>query len=201
MALDKATLALPQGATEMLTATIGPDNINKVLKWSSSDESAVTVDRHGRVTAVGTVGASATITATVTTGSTTRSAACTVTVVEPVEVTSVRTIHTSLKIRQSDIFTLSWIKTVLGNAVILTAGSGDKEVHAPVTWGDTNPANFDPVFTWDPDRPGVYLSVTFTPVGTYTLTGTFTLPGGYVDEAEPILPANVTIDIIVVESL
>lgn len=53
VSLDAASLALTEGETQTLTATVSPDNAaNKTVSWSSSDEDVATVDQDGTVTAV-----------------------------------------------------------------------------------------------------------------------------------------------------
>jgi len=50
ISLDKNNLELLEGSSEKLTATVTPDSANVI--WTSSDESIVTVDQNGNVTAV-----------------------------------------------------------------------------------------------------------------------------------------------------
>lgn len=53
ISLDKISMNLLEGNSEKLTATVLPDNaINKDVVWTSSNESAATVDKNGNVTAV-----------------------------------------------------------------------------------------------------------------------------------------------------
>jgi uncharacterized protein YjdB len=53
--LNRSTLSLSVGSTEILTATVTPVNAtNKNIIWSSSDASVATVDDSGRVTALAT---------------------------------------------------------------------------------------------------------------------------------------------------
>lgn len=53
LTLNKTTTTLPVGQSETLIATILPDNItNKTLQWMSSDQSIVTVDSTGKITAL-----------------------------------------------------------------------------------------------------------------------------------------------------
>ena len=80
--LNVTEQTLTEGETLALTATVTPENVtNKVLVWTSSDESVATVDANGTVTAVkeGT----ATITVKATDGSNV-SAQCAITVKAPV---------------------------------------------------------------------------------------------------------------------
>ena len=54
VSLDKESLALEVGKTEVLTAIVHPDNAtDKSLTWISSDSSVASVDNNGKVTAVG----------------------------------------------------------------------------------------------------------------------------------------------------
>ena len=79
--LNKDTLELFYGASELLTAAVTPDNAgDKSVTWTSSDPGVATVDENGNVTATG-VG-TATITATTTDGD--KTAACTVTVTKSI---------------------------------------------------------------------------------------------------------------------
>ena len=73
--LNKESLALVEGDSETLTATVKPDNAtDKSVTWSSSDSSVATVDANGKVTAVKEG------TATITAKAGEKSATCTVTV-------------------------------------------------------------------------------------------------------------------------
>ena len=78
VSVTPSKLTLEVGKTYSLTVTVSPSNAtNKIVTWTSSDESVATVDTAGRVTAkkVGSV----TITATTQDGN--KKATCTVTVV------------------------------------------------------------------------------------------------------------------------
>ena len=78
--LDQTTLALETGDTATITATVTPDNAtNKEVTWASSDETVVTVDASGNVTAV--AAGTATVTATAKDGSG-KYASCEITVTE-----------------------------------------------------------------------------------------------------------------------
>ena len=60
--LNKTNLTLAKGASETLIATVKPDDAtDKVIKWSSSNASAISVDQTGEVTAL--KGGKATVTA------------------------------------------------------------------------------------------------------------------------------------------
>ena len=78
ISLDKATIELGWGAQAQIEATL--TDSEDTIKWSSSDETVVTVDQNGLVTAVET--GTATVTATAGEGKKQVSASCTVTVGE-----------------------------------------------------------------------------------------------------------------------
>ena len=73
--LDSDSLSLRKGNTAKLTAKVTPEDTTDKVSWTSSDETVVTVDQNGNITAVGT--GTATITATARDGV---SATCEVTV-------------------------------------------------------------------------------------------------------------------------
>jgi uncharacterized protein YjdB len=65
ISLNKESLTLSVGGSETLIATLLPANAtNKKVEWDSSDESKVTVDSNGKVTAVAITTEKVTITAT-----------------------------------------------------------------------------------------------------------------------------------------
>ena len=81
--LDKTSLELNIGTTEVLVATIAPTNAtDKTVTWTSSNESVATVDASGKVTAIAE--GSATITVTTKDGS--KTATCEITVVKSINV-------------------------------------------------------------------------------------------------------------------
>ena len=87
ISLDKETISIEEGKSEILTATVMPDNTsNKIVEWSSSDESIATVVDNNDGTAAITVHKKgvATITATTTDGSN-LTATCSVTALSGIE--------------------------------------------------------------------------------------------------------------------
>lgn len=77
VSLNKTTLALTEGETATLTATVSPsDAANKAVSWSSSNATVAAVDNNGTVTAAGA--GSATITVRTDDGG--KTATCAVTV-------------------------------------------------------------------------------------------------------------------------
>ena len=99
VSLDKASLTLDKGQSEVLTATVNPSNAtDKTVSWSSSDETIASVDQNGQVTAL--AGGSATITAKA--GE--MSATCTVTITVPVE--SISLDHSSVTLIEGQTITL-----------------------------------------------------------------------------------------------
>ncbi len=100
--LDKTTAIMKPNATLQLTATVLPENAeNKILEWSSSNESIATVSDTGLVTAK-TAG-SVSIIAKATDGSEV-TASCNITVKIPVESISLN--KTSAKVEPNKIITL-----------------------------------------------------------------------------------------------
>ena len=82
--LSKDTLALVNGNSGTLTATVQPDTASPSVTWASSNTAVATVDESGNVTAVGAGEATITATAAVAAeGGEKPSASCTVTVMEP----------------------------------------------------------------------------------------------------------------------
>ena len=105
--LDKTTLSLDVGGTEVLTATVAPDNAtDKSVSWKSSDAAVASVDGAGKVTAVkpGT----ATITVTTTDGA--KTATCEVTVKE-VAVEGVSVEPATLEIKEGQTYQLKAVVT------------------------------------------------------------------------------------------
>lgn len=102
VSLNKTTLTLTEGESEVLTATVKPDNAtDKTVTWSSSDASVAKVE-NGKVTAV--KAGSATISAKA--GD--KSATCTVTVNKKVvAVTSITLNKTELTLTEGESETLT----------------------------------------------------------------------------------------------
>ena len=81
--LSETTLALVNGNSGMLTATVEPSEASQSVTWASSNTAVATVDESGNVTAVGAGEATITATAKVAAADgSTHSATCTVTVKE-----------------------------------------------------------------------------------------------------------------------
>ena len=117
--LNKTTLSLAKGNSEILVATITPDNAtDKTTSWSSSSSSVASIDNTGKVTALS--GGSATITASA--GG--KSATCIVTVTVPI--TSITLNKTSLTL-------------VSGTSETLTATISPNDATAQtVEWSSSN---------------------------------------------------------------
>ena len=122
--LDKTTLALTEGETYKLTATVSPeDATNQGISWRSSDSRVATVDDNGLVTAIGA--GTATVTVTMADGGLT--ATCEVTVARKIiHVTGVELSNTTLRIIKGNTETLT--------ATVLPADATDKSI----TWASTN---------------------------------------------------------------
>ena len=122
--LNKASMNLVEGKSEVLSATVSPDNAtNKAISWKSSDAAVASVDATGKVTAV--KAGSATITVTTTDGSKTATCAVTVTAKE-VKVTGITVDPAILEIKEG---TTSQLKVV-----ITPADATSKDI----TWKSTN---------------------------------------------------------------
>ena len=120
--LDKNTITLNVYNSQILTATVKPDNAsNKSVTWTSSDTNVAYVSSSGKVT--GYQAGTATITATAKDGSG-KSATCTVTVKQPV--TSIKLNNTTLKLNVNDTQTLT--------ATI----NPDNASNKAVTWSSSN---------------------------------------------------------------
>ena len=122
--LDKTTLALTEGETYKLTATVSPeDATNQGISWRSSDSRVATVDDNGLVTAIG----AGTAAVTVTTADGGLTATCEVTVARKIiHVTGVELSSTTLRIIKGNTETLT--------ATVLPADATDKSI----TWASTN---------------------------------------------------------------
>ena len=119
IALNKSSLSLTKGASEILIATVTPsDATDKTVSWSSSNAAVAAVDANGKVTAVG--GGSAVITAKA--GE--QTATCAVTVTVPVS--SVTLNKSSLVLVEGDAETLI--------ATVNPSDATDKTV----TWSSSN---------------------------------------------------------------
>ena len=103
VSLNKTTLTLTEGESEVLNATVKPDDASdKTVTWTSSDTSIATVDGNGKVTAVKAG------TATVSAKAGDKSATCTVTVNKKVvAVTSVTLNKTELTLTEGESETLT----------------------------------------------------------------------------------------------
>jgi len=159
--LDETSIILDQGESKTLTATVAPNNAtNKVVTWTSSDPSKVTVTE-GIVTAV--VGP-ATATITVTTEDGSKTATCSVTVNNPDDLPLSGTINISpsdatlvgteltANYTGSETVTYQWKKdgsvvgtnsnkytpTAVGNYIVTVSASGYNPKNSPAvnitTW-------------------------------------------------------------------
>lgn len=101
--LNKTELALNEGGSETLVATVKPNNAtDKTVTWSSSNTAIATVDENGKVTAVKEG------TATITAKAGEKSATCTVTVSKNIiAVTSITLNKTTLSLTEGESETLT----------------------------------------------------------------------------------------------
>ncbi|MFY0607654.1 MAG: Ig-like domain-containing protein [Cyclobacteriaceae bacterium] len=116
-----------EGSTAQLSIVWEPENAQKDVAWSSSDEAIMTVDETGMLTAKGNVGQTATITAKSTINELTASIEVTIVEFVAIEVTSI-------SISPQDIFIPEAISTTL-QAQIMPENADDKSV----TWSSSHP--------------------------------------------------------------
>ncbi len=126
--LNKASLALDEGAEELLIATISPeDATDKTVKWESDDTDTASVDGTGKVTAV--AAGKATITVSAKDGSG-KSDKCIVTVRDPSEpvvlVTSVTLGKETLELVEG------------GDETLLVTVAPDDATDSSLTWDSSN---------------------------------------------------------------
>ena len=104
VSLNQTELALEEGQTAQLTATVKPDNAtDKAVSWSSSKPAVASVDQSGNVTAVKAGIADI----TVKTNSGGKTAACRVTVASKIPATGVSVNPASLSLAEGESATLS----------------------------------------------------------------------------------------------
>jgi len=122
VSLNKADLTLSKGNLETLAATVSPsDSSNKNVTWSSSDETIATVDQTGKVTAL----KAGTTTITATTEDGRKTAACNVTVTQPV---------TGISLNKTDLTMTN------GGIEVLTATvEPEDSSNNNVTWSSSDP--------------------------------------------------------------
>ena len=152
--LSQTELSLTKGSSEVLTATVSPDNAtDKTVTWSSSASDVVSVDQSGKVTALKNGKA------TITAKAGEKSATCAVTVTTPVE--SVSLDHNSITLEEgksvtlvatispndADVQTVSWstsdasvatvdngkVTGVKEGSATITASAGGKSATCSVT--------------------------------------------------------------------
>ncbi|MBR4444650.1 MAG: Ig-like domain-containing protein [Solobacterium sp.] len=127
VSLNKNTLALLEGETETLTATVTPENADdKSVTWSSSDASVAKVD-NGKVTAI----KAGTTVIKVTTKDGGYTAECKVTVTKKEE-----TVHVSGVSLNKEELTLRVGKSETLTAAVLPEDAEDKSV----TWSSSDPS-------------------------------------------------------------
>jgi len=129
ISLNKNVTTINVGANETITATIDPTTAtNQNVTWKSSNTAVATVDSNGKV--VGVSAGTAIITVTTMDGS--KTASCTVTVSNPINVTSVKLNKTSTNIIVGANETLS--------AIITATLAPTNNISIKVTWKSSNTA-------------------------------------------------------------
>ena len=122
--LDKTNIEIVKGGTDTITAEVLPENaIDKTLTWTSSNESVVTVDNTGNITAIGEGVAIITVTSNEV-NSVTASCNITVTPPPPPTVGAGGTTHTAKKIQYTWEELNSLAKVISDNY-----GSGEGQVN------------------------------------------------------------------------
>ena len=117
--LDQATLDMKAGDSKVLTATVTPEYAaDKTVTWSSSDAAVAAVDADGKVTAV--AAGQATVTVTTTDGG--KTAACAVTVTNPV--ISVESV--TLAPVSAELYTVEGHKTLELTATVIPENATNK---------------------------------------------------------------------------
>ena len=187
--LDKTSLEMIKGDTEIITATVKPDDATeKKVEWSSADEKIATVDENGKVTATG---AGETV---ITAKAGDLEATCSVTVKIPVESITLDKTSLTLKVGATAVLTatvkpddatdktVTWsssdnsvatvdktgkVTAVKEGETVITAKAGDKTASCKVTVNNY-------VFSIDPmavkaDGNGDAFGITVTCTGEYSL--------------------------------
>ena len=170
---------IAKGKTEQLIVTYEPQDTTYKdgVKWTSSDEDVATVDENGVVTAKGTDGQTAEITATATENGVDFEATCKVTVIE-IKATGVL-------INAGD-FELGLGREIQLNAIIIPIGNTD---NLPIVWSssDTN------IVTVDENG-----KVKAIAKGTATITATITTDAGDKTDSIEITVGDVEVERIFV---
>lgn len=187
--LDKTSLEMIKGDTEIITATVKPDDATeKKVEWSSADEKIATVDENGKVTATG---AGETV---ITAKAGDLEATCSVTVKIPVESITLDKTSLTLKVGATAVLTatvkpddatdktVTWsssdnsvatvdktgkVTGVKEGKAIITAKAGDKSATCEVTV-----SNYEFSITptgADVSGNGDAVSITVTCTGEYSL--------------------------------
>ena len=114
--LSKSATSIAVGASEQLNATFEPNNAsNKAVKWSSDNASVATVNAGGLVKAVST----GTATITVTTKDGGHTAACAVTVVQPVTGVTINKNSTTINVNDTEQLTATVAPANASNRTVI----------------------------------------------------------------------------------
>ena len=121
VSLNKFMAKIEAGKTLQLTVTVSPaDATNKSVSWKSSNTKVATVDKNGKVTAIGAGSASI----TVTTNSGGKKATCKVTVTQPIKATKITLTKTNVAYTGSALQPRITIEARLnGKVITLKAGT------------------------------------------------------------------------------
>lgn len=118
-------IVLVKGESKTFTATVNPsDATDKTITWSVSDDTILSVDQNGKVTAL--AGGSAKVVVTTKDGG--KKAECSITVIVPVESVEITSAPEGLKMTEGDTFTFT--------AVMKPEDATDKNFE----WSSSNPS-------------------------------------------------------------
>lgn len=118
-------IVLVKGESKTFTATVNPsDATDKTITWSVSDDTILSVDQNGKVTAL--AGGSAKVVVTTNDGG--KKAECSITVIVPVESVEITSAPEGLKMTEGDTFTFT--------AVMKPEDATDKNFE----WSSSNPS-------------------------------------------------------------
>lgn len=121
ISLPSSSVTINRGESRVLNATTSPAGNDSIVKWTSSNESVVTVDQNGLITAVG-IG-TATIMVQTDNG---LGASCTVTIKAPA--TSINYVNNNIKVALGETYKLSTVVSPADSTDCITFREGDNDI-------------------------------------------------------------------------
>ncbi len=121
ISLPSSSVTINRGESRVLNATTSPAGNDSTVKWTSSNESVVTVDQNGLITAVG-IG-TATIMVQTDNG---LGASCTVTIKSPA--TSINYVNNNVKVALGETYKLSTVVSPADSTDRITFREGDNDI-------------------------------------------------------------------------